>query len=104
MSKRNLFIPAVLSLLGTSAYLLTKKQKENKQDNISQNLVTILSKHFGRENLKGYWIDFDNQDGLEYACGVNVENEEHLIDSYTFLFNPESNDAYGFKLITSKFE
>lgn len=104
MPKRKLFIPAILSVLGTSAYLITKKRKELKQDQIRLALVNLLNQRFDKDNLKGYWIDFNNGDGLEYACGVNVENDDEVIDSYTFIFNPESNDAYGFKIIDSSFK
>lgn len=104
MPKRNLFIPAILSVLGTSAYLITKKRKEIKQDKIRQTLTNLLNERFDKEHLKGYWIDFNNDDGLEYACGLNIENDDEVVDSYTFIFNPESNEAYGFKIINSSFK
>ena len=104
MPKKKLFIPAILSLVGTSAYLITKKRKETKQDNIRQALTKSLSQRFGKENIKGYWIDFNNDQGLEYACGVNIENDDAVVDSYTFIFNPENNESYCFKIINSSFE
>ncbi|WP_413627211.1 hypothetical protein R4B61_05185 [Fructilactobacillus vespulae] len=106
MLNKKIIMSAILSAIGTTTYLISKKQqKENQQKKIRLNLIQALNQKFGKENINGYWIDFDNSAGLEYPGGVNIKKaDEKTKETYTFLFNIDSNEIYSLKMISSLFD
>ncbi|USS86758.1 MULTISPECIES: hypothetical protein [Fructilactobacillus] len=104
MAKHKYLVPTtLLSLVGTAAYVFTKKRRRAQQIAIQDGLTEAIAAEFGDQDFSGYWIDFDNHAGLEYECGVSFINQETgLKESYSFLYNPDEQELYRIKPLSDQ--
>ncbi|WP_054689555.1 hypothetical protein [Fructilactobacillus florum] len=92
----------MLSLAGTTALVYLKKRQQAHENAIKAALLPTIKTVFNNQEINGYWIDFENQRGLEYEGGVKVTDRTSGVqEAYTFLFNPTTKEIYHIKPVTT---